>query len=78
LDGRIIGILNEFGPAPETLGAGIDGGSDFKAGVLVEQDPIEDVAFASAVLSDDGHDAEMFLLVGFHEPADGLMVDDDF
>ena len=31
LDGGVVGVLEEFRPNPESLGAGIDGGSDLKA-----------------------------------------------
>jgi hypothetical protein len=78
LYGTVIGILQQLGPYPQSLGAGIDGGSNLKPGVLIEEDAIEDVAFSCAVFSDDCGHSDVFFLVGFHEPLHCLLVDYDF
>ena len=70
-------MRDEFGPDPKSLGAGVDGGSDLKAVVLVEQNPVEDVALASPVLANNGDNRDVFILVDLVEPVDGLLVDYD-
>ena len=71
-------MLDEFWPDPQSFCAGVDGGSYLEAVVLVEENSIQDVAFACSVLADYGHDGDVFFLVGFHEPVYGFLVDDDF
>ena len=70
-------MRDEFGPDPKSLGTGIDGGPNFEAVVLVEQNPIEDVALASPVLTNNGDNCDVFILVDLVEPVDGLLVDYD-
>lgn len=78
LNGRIVRVLDQIWPHPQTLGACVNGRPDLKPGILVEQDPIKDITLASAILADYSNDSNVFLLVGLHEPFHGLRVDHDF
>ena len=70
-------MRDELGPDPKSLGAGVDGGPNLKAVVLVEQDPVEDVALTSSVLAHNGDNCDVSILVDLIEPVDGLLVDYD-
>ena len=75
--GGIVGIGYEFRPEPKSFGAGVDGGSDLEAFVLIEQDSIEDVRLAGPVFAYYGNDGDMFVLVGLFKPLDSCRVDYD-
>ena len=71
----IIFTLNELRPDPESLGACVDGGTNFESVVLVEQYSVENITFAGSVFAYNSYDTDMFLLVDFSaEPFDGLLV----
>ena len=71
-------MLNQFRPHPESFGTGIDGGSNFKSIILIEQYSIEDITFSSSIFSDNSDDGDVFILIGFVEPVDGFLIDDNF
>jgi hypothetical protein len=45
---------------------------------LIEEYSVEYVAFACSVLSYNSDDADMFFLIGFDQPVDCFLIDDDF
>jgi hypothetical protein len=51
--------LDRLRPNPETLSTSINSGTHLKTTVLLQQDTIEDVAFARAILSDDSNNCEV-------------------
>ena len=51
---------HQLGPHPQALGAGVDGVAYAKALAATEEHAIEDVAFASSVLSSDCDDVELW------------------
>lgn len=68
--------LHWLGPYPQPLRAGIDGGPYLKPTVLLQEHPVQDVAFAGAVFADDGDHGEVAALtVQGSEQVDGLFVD---
>ena len=58
-------MRNKLRPNPKSLGAGVDGGSYLKPRVLVEENSVKYIAFASSILSDNGDDSDMFIMVDF-------------
>ncbi len=79
LFGGVIFALNELRPYPQTFGTSIDGRADLKTVILIEKDPVKNVAFSSSVLSNDSDDTDVFLLIDFGtEPLNGLLVDRQF
>ena len=68
-------MLDELRPYPKSFGTGIDGWSYLKSMILIEQNPVKYVAFASSIFSDNSDDGDMFFLISFVEPIDSILID---